>query len=256
MTKKALLVGINYINSDLQLSGCLNDAKSIYFMLRNKFGFEQANMAGLLEKDATRKGIISGMKWLVHGAKPGDVLFISYSGHGSQVKDVNGDEADGLDESIIPYDWTMKGEIIDDEIHAIFSTLPKGVQVVAVFDSCHSGTIMDLRFNVKNVFNPKPDVFTLEEKIDKLEGDVAASIVCFSGCMDNQTSADTFEDNLSRGAMTWAFMKALDSHPNPSGAKLSELLFLMRALMKKHGYQQTASLSSSFPLTNDQVLIL
>jgi hypothetical protein len=45
--------------------------------------------------EPTRKNILNAIKWLVKGAEPGDSLFMSYAGHGSQVVDVNGDEVNG-----------------------------------------------------------------------------------------------------------------------------------------------------------------
>ena len=49
-------------------------------------------------------------RWLVSGARPGDSLFFSFSGHGGQVRDVDGDEADGLDETILPEDYKIAGK--------------------------------------------------------------------------------------------------------------------------------------------------
>lgn len=73
-----------------------------------------------------------------------------YSGHGSQVEDLDGDEVDGNDECIMPVDYKTKGVILDDEINdTIVRPLPRGATLHATFDSCHSGTILDLPY----VFN-------------------------------------------------------------------------------------------------------
>lgn len=77
------------------------------------------------------------MRWLVWQAQPGDSLFFHYSGHGGQKRDLNGDEVDNMDETILPIDHDRGGggEILDDEIHAIMvKTLPRGVRLTAVFD--------------------------------------------------------------------------------------------------------------------------
>lgn len=49
--------------------------------------------------EPTRKNILKAIKWLVKGAKPGDSLFMSFAGHGSQVADMNGDEVNTTHES-------------------------------------------------------------------------------------------------------------------------------------------------------------
>lgn len=254
MKKKALLIGINYQKQDYALSGCINDAKNIYFLLRSKFGFEQSCVAGLLETEATRKSILAGMRWLVKGAQPGDLLFLSFSGHGSQRRDF-GDSDHAKDETIVPYDWTMNGEIANHEIYQIFSSLPKGVNVIAVFDSCYSGTILNLRYTVKDVYHDR-NGFSFAETMDHHSGDIAASILCFCGCLDSQTSVDALEDNIFRGAAVWSLYKILDSHPKPETIKISELFYAMKVLMKKYDSQQTIALSSSFQISDDCVFTL
>jgi len=87
---------------------------------------------------------------LVTGSQPGDHLFFHFSGHGSQVKDTSGDEEDGFDETLIPVDFRTAGQIIDDELHdRMVKPLKKGVRLTAIFDCCHSGTLLDLPFVYK-----------------------------------------------------------------------------------------------------------
>jgi hypothetical protein len=95
--------------------------------------------------------MINAMRWLVQDAKPHDSLFFHYSGHGGQTPDLDGDEVDGLDEVIFPIDFKQSGHIVDDEMHAIMvKPLPPGCRLTAVFDSCHSGTVLDLPFIVSH----------------------------------------------------------------------------------------------------------
>lgn len=80
-----------------------------------------------------------------------DSFFFHYSGHGGRVKDLDGDEDDGFDETIYPVDHKMypgeSGQIIDDIMHDILvRPLPPGCRLTAVFDSCHSGTALDLPY--------------------------------------------------------------------------------------------------------------
>merc|ERR1712217_292158 len=85
--------------------------------------------------------------WLVQGAAPGDALFFHYSGHGGQEADPTMMEEDGMNETLIPVDYQQAGQIIDDVVHQMLvKPLPAGVRLTAIFDSCHSGTVMDLPF--------------------------------------------------------------------------------------------------------------
>jgi len=83
-------------------------------------GFGKDDMKVLMDDDnhtpPTRASIIDAIQWLVEGAKAGDSLFLHYSGQGSQVRDENGDERDGLDETLLPVDYASAGQIRDDEL--------------------------------------------------------------------------------------------------------------------------------------------
>lgn len=95
----------------------------------------------------TRQNITAAMHWLVRGAQPGDALFFEYSGHGGQAKASQGDEADGMNETILPVDYATAGQMEDDELHSIMvRPLPMGCRLTAIFDSCHSGTVLDLPY--------------------------------------------------------------------------------------------------------------
>ncbi|ORX39480.1 peptidase C14 [Piromyces finnis] len=152
--RKALLIGINYVNKPYELHGCINDARYIYSFLKENYDFKEENCR-ILTEDAddeslipTKKNIINSMKWLVSGAKPGDSLFFHYSGHGLSFVDEDGDEIDGLDESILPVDYETNGVILDDEIHDLLvKPLPKGCLLTALADCCHSGTVLDLPYS-------------------------------------------------------------------------------------------------------------
>ena len=95
----------------------------------------------------TRDNIIRAMQWLVENAQPNDALFLHYSGHGGQTEDLDGDEEDGYDEVIYPVDFKQTSHIVDDEIHHwVVKPLQPGVRLTAIFDSCHSGSVMDLPY--------------------------------------------------------------------------------------------------------------
>ncbi|KAF0694842.1 Aste57867_14306 [Aphanomyces stellatus] len=151
-SKKALFIGINYFGTNAELRGCIKDVENLSRFVTERCGFPEANLRRLTDdrqgKDKpTRANILAGMRWLVENARPGDSLFLHYSGHGSQQKDEDGDEADGMDETICPVDYDTAGMITDDEMHAILcAPLPAGVKLTAIFDCCHSGSALDLPF--------------------------------------------------------------------------------------------------------------
>ena len=90
--KKAFLVGINkHDDPQNDLRGCVNDVKNIYQLLTQHFDFKQDNIRVLTDKRSTFDAIYDRLVWLVKDSKPGDVLFFHFSGHGSQVRDRNGD---------------------------------------------------------------------------------------------------------------------------------------------------------------------
>lgn len=81
----------------------------------------------------TRAAIIAAYKKVVSQSQAGDAIFLHYSGHGTKVKDVSGDEDDGYDEALVPLDFKHAGIILDDELNDIIvKALPPGVHVVAL----------------------------------------------------------------------------------------------------------------------------
>ncbi|MGJ7507367.1 caspase family protein [Variovorax sp. GT1P44] len=139
MTKLALCIGINnYPGTDMDLAGCVNDANDWATALTAR-GF---SVRKLLDAQATKAGMVEAFQRIVGQATSGDVVVITYSGHGTYQYDTDGEEADGLDEALCPYDIrTIDAALIDDEIHAIFMKRRPGVHLVLISDSCHSGTV-------------------------------------------------------------------------------------------------------------------
>jgi hypothetical protein len=249
MVKKALLVGINYIGSNYELGGCLNDAYNLYRFITQKCNFPKDKIAGLIERKATKRNIIAGFKWLINNAKAGDELFFSYSGHGASRYDTNNDEVDKYDETLVPIDFKYAGQVLDDELFDIIAQIPEGVKLFCIIDSCHSGSIFDLGFTCTEVTkDPKSGTLytsVIRDNILKSEK-IKAQVVCISGCKDSQTSADTFEDGMQRGAMTWAFERVMRSfnYPNES-ITLAEVLYQMQTLLKSNHYTQIPNLSTT-----------
>ena len=142
---RALLIGINkYKDPRLNIPGCVEDANETAAFIKSKYGFKDEEIKILINQDATAANIVKSFEdWLIKGTKPGERVFFLYSGHGSQLPDDNSDEADKLDETIIPYDTvptTGANEIRDDKFEALITQL-SGRMAVLLFDSCHSGDI-------------------------------------------------------------------------------------------------------------------
>lgn len=146
---KALVIGIGtYANlpEKMFLEGPKNDVPLIEKLLKEKLGYSADSIRVLRDEQATRAAILSSIdEWLVNGTQPGDRVYFYFSGHGLQVKDVSGDEEDGLDEALSTYDivagdgdWS--NVILDDEIDVMLAKL-KDRAVTIVIDACHSGTI-------------------------------------------------------------------------------------------------------------------
>lgn len=210
--KRALLIGINYFGQDSELSGCQNDIANMKTYLR-KCGYREfvvlqdsKNDPQFLNPAApTRKNILEAMRKFIQTATPGMELYIHYSGHGSHLTDQNGDEVDGEDECICPVDTDFNskdyGFIRDDELNEILvKGLPEGVKLRVCFDSCHSGSALDLPFR----WVPGGVAVENDNK-DCADKD----IIFISGCMDPQTSADSSFNGRSAGAMTWALLESL-----------------------------------------------
>ncbi|PBK65046.1 hypothetical protein ARMSODRAFT_978727 [Armillaria solidipes] len=166
------------------------------------------------EKKPTKSNIIEAMSWLVQSAKLGDSLFLHYSGHGDWVPDQNGDEVDGKDEDIICYDSCP---FIDDDIRkTLVDPLPAGCQLMALFDSCHSGTILDLPYIYDSHGRPQREcALSVTDPLASVAS-ILCSMICWSGATDDQNCADT----LQGGFMTQAFIKSLEEKPKRSYKEL------------------------------------
>ncbi|EIW80781.1 peptidase C14, partial [Coniophora puteana RWD-64-598 SS2] len=244
-TKKALLIGINYIGQKRELKGCVNDARKIREFLIKHWGYKPEDIVLLMDETThprrvpTKKNMLDGMKWLVKGAQPHDSLFFHYSGHGGQVPDKDGDEVDGMDDVIYPVDFQKAGIILDDEMHKIMvKSLPAQCRLTAIYDSCHSGTVLDLPYIYHHDGRLKGSQVTPEWREYKSS---PADVISFTGCRDDQTSADTTQGGDAVGAMSWAFRESLSENKDQS---YQDLLNSVRGLLKDN-YKQTPQLSSS-----------
>ena len=103
--RRALLIGINYVGQEGQLTACHNDVHNIREFLTEVYGFKESEMLILMD-DArnlapTKRNIEDAMIRLTRYSQPNDVAFVSFSGHGGNTKDTSGDEEDGMDETYV-----------------------------------------------------------------------------------------------------------------------------------------------------------
>jgi hypothetical protein len=243
--KNALLIGINYTGTSSQLYGCINDTTLIKERL-SKNGFTSINiLTDLTSKKATRDNILVEFKNLLVNSQSGDLLFLLYSGHGSYTIDRNNDETDRRDELIISCDFKV---VLDDEFKSIIQTnLKSGVTLFAMFDSCFSGTVLDLRYQYLDSLNY--DNYTENTKTLETLGNV----FMISGCTDKQTSMDSVFNNQANGAMTWSLLESLKQNPT---CNWRELVKNMRDRLKEYNYQQIPQFScGTFEDIDKQVFI-
>eukprot|EP00542_Grammatophora_oceanica_P019860 CAMPEP_0194047474 /NCGR_PEP_ID=MMETSP0009_2-20130614/24936_1 /TAXON_ID=210454 /ORGANISM="Grammatophora oceanica, Strain CCMP 410" /LENGTH=315 /DNA_ID=CAMNT_0038693117 /DNA_START=96 /DNA_END=1043 /DNA_ORIENTATION=- len=153
--KLAVMIGINYVgHTQGQLSGCHNDVGNMKEYIKDVWGFDESNITELMDDGAhtspTRNNILSAYKTLVSSARAGDAVFCHYSGHGGKLRDDDGDEADGYDETLVPLDYQTNGQIRDDDLfNMLVGAMPKGVYMTCVMDCCHSGSVLDLPYVFK-----------------------------------------------------------------------------------------------------------
>ena len=143
---RALLIGIDEYRHVSRLVGPVNDARAMKSFIVDRAGFDDDDVKMLLDSEATRENVLAAIDdWLIGGTEAGDEVFLFFSGHGFQQPDANGDEADRLDETLVPVDasvsenGTIMAMITDDEVASLLGRLT-GRQTQVVIDSCHSGT--------------------------------------------------------------------------------------------------------------------
>ncbi|KAL6299525.1 caspase domain-containing protein [Sparassis latifolia] len=274
--RKALCIGINYIGQSEELKGCINDAHNVRRFLCEDYGYQYEDIVVLTDDSSnprsipTKENMIEAMQWLVSNAQPHDALFFYYSGHGEQTKDMNGDEQDGYNDVIYPVDFQENGPLVDNMLHDILvKPLPPGCRLTTIFDSCHSGTALDLPYIYNHYGKIKEPGFikkasqglltafagcgfarAFSSAIEFMERRLRqtktspADVISWSGCKDSQTSADMFEADQATGAMSYAFMTSLRQNRHQS---YQQLLVNLRGMLPQH-YNQTPQLSSSHPM--------
>ena len=224
----SLHIGLNSVDPnsyegwDGQLVACENDANSMQ-EIASSLGYTTKK---LLTREATRATVIKAISDAAGKLGSDDIFFLTYSGHGGQVPDTNGDEPDDhKDETWVLYD----GEMVDDELYELYTKFKAGTRIVVLSDSCHSGTVakemyreivpLETKFRGRThpVFRSKLIDKDVQDKViahnKEMFDDIqkrtkaavsttpGATILLISGCQDNQLSSDgdvngLFTENL------------------------------------------------------------
>src|SRR5262249_20350225 len=136
-------IGLNHVNMSSPayqgyyipvLAGCINDANAMESLAG---GLGYSEVTKLTDEQASASNVLGAISNASNNLQPGDILLITYSGHGSQVPDQNGDETDGQDETWVLWDRML----VDDELAAQWATFKSGVRIFLLSDSCNSGTV-------------------------------------------------------------------------------------------------------------------
>lgn len=257
MAKRALLAGINRYKSISGLRGCVNDVINIKRLLTDFFQFDSNDIRILLDERATKDAILRRLDWLANVSKDGDTVVFHFSGHGSQIADLSGDEPDRLDELICPWDMDWAGVYItDDDLRLYLSRFSPGVRVEVILDCCHSGTgTRDLPsqadphpvLEFSDRFTPPPpglsatrlpESFTTNVNKMSSGGD---NQVLWAGSQSNQTSADAY----IRGSYNGAFTYFMCGHIARVVGRINrnDLLGRVQSALSSVGFSQVPQLS-------------
>ena len=212
----ALTMGLNAVDPNHYggwpgtLNACEADAQDMSAIAKSC----QFKVKTLLTREATRDNFTREIERAARELSAGDIFILSYSGHGGQVPDLSGEEPDDMDETWCLYD----SELLDDELNMLLAKFSKGVRVLVLSDSCHSGTVTRMAYYHATLIslgrhaNGLPVAYRymppeialrtyrdnqsfyvkLQQRLDKKKpkDTVQAGVLLISGCQDNQYSAD------------------------------------------------------------------
>lgn len=234
----AVMVGINYLNNNYnisQLNGCIDDIDRLKNAFEENKNINFNNLTLLndkSEKKPTKYHILNELKNLLVYSKKNDTLIFAYSGHGHYVYDSSNDEQDNKDEVLVSIDGKF---VKDDEIRDIIKNyLKNDVTLFVIFDCCHSGTLMDLKY--KYLSKNNYDEIIINENYEDTKGNV----YFISGCRDDQYSYESYLDGEQQGALTWSFIDCLESKEKITW---KNLILSMREKIKEKNFNQIPQFS-------------
>ncbi len=247
-TKHALIVAIgSFQEANIPAISSTNDVAFVKNALV-KHGFRIENIISLVNENATKDLIINELQTnLISKIKEGDVVIIHFSSHGIGIKDQNGDETDGTDETIVCYDtpyflpknYLGEKHLTDDELNILLTKirtkLGKKGQVLLQVDACYSGTISRGNERFRSFISPNEDKTVskgsepspLKMKTPGLIESQAfdinnlASLVVISASSAYETNSETSDmQGNAVGSLSYAFSKAMQRSSNSNYAML------------------------------------
>lgn len=248
MDKISMLIGINYRGTNNELNGCINDVMRMESFLRSKCGYTDITiLTDDTPKKPTMLNIMDNLGDIIVKIRENKIkeFFFHYSGHGTYIRDANGDEMDGNDEALVPLDVDEAGLITDDLLNTYISKIPATCKCVFVIDSCHSGSALDLKYRYYG---------TRTRVIENNKSTVPANTIMISGCRDSQTSADAFISGKWSGAMTASLLTSLEN--NRYNISCFALLESMKQYLARNGYEQVPQLCSTFDIQNETMFCM
>ncbi|NDV66940.1 caspase family protein [Bacteroides sp. 224] len=250
-----------------------NDRELIVpFLQKNKFTSQ--NIQLLLNEKATKANIVAAFNKLRIQSSPGDYIYIHFSCHGQQMADDNGDEADGLDEALIPYNaqrrynkgvYEGQNHLRDDELETLLNAIRSKIGVsgsmVVVLDACHSGTGTregddeefirgtSYVFTPDNYTPPTANKSALKTRLS--QHSQMAPLTVFSACKDNEKNYEYYDEKVQKhyGSLTYALCRILDNNPATyTSTQLNDILInKMKIMFAKKRWTQTPFFESTHP---------
>jgi hypothetical protein len=250
-TKKAFLMGINYRGTDSELNGCINDVYNIKDLLLKHLNYKEEEVLVMTDDTELKPTYNNITGQLLELAKKSynenlEELVISYSGHGSNISDKNGDEDDKRDECLVPLDYDKKGLITDDLLNNIFGSFNPKTNVFFILDACHSETMLDTKYryvsgNKSVIENPKCRI--------------SCDLLMLSGCQDHDYSSDAYDINDSNaysGALTSAFLYVLKE--NNYNITCWKMLKDIRTFLRQRKFSQKPQICCTKQLNKNTIL--
>jgi metacaspase-1 len=277
---RAVLVGIDeYERSDIpSLRGCVNDVALVRMLLKQYLGVPNEDIRVVVNQRATKANILYRLGWMIEHAEPGDVAVFYFSGHGSQIRDRDGDElTDALDELLGPYDmdWDRGTYLLDDDLDAILASLPPDILLEAFFDCCFWGAgprelapeprPQTLRTDVR--YLPPPFDIAARTEGDERRVDIhqLTGCECFTGrnvlwaaSQEGQSAAEDYIEGRANGIFTYWGCRFIAENIEKMGrldCTRARLLDDLRGYLHALGYAQTPELSAPDELREETPLV-
>jgi hypothetical protein len=247
--KILLLIGINYIGTSAQLSGCVKDIEIMKNFILSFPSWSQKAIIYQLTDDKrdlsavppqnddpktveefgtrpNRKTVLLYLEKIVNLIKeskdPHNEIWVHYSGHGYNIpeENENRDEKDGRDECLYLLDNTS---LVDDEFAIFLSRLPENTTFMGIFDCCQSGTFGDLKYRLRSTLG-ETDTWIVENRNMNIKADCNI----FSACQDYQYAADGNPSGQQGGLLTYAMSVALKEKKRDIHSILVRMQEIMR----------------------------